>query len=252
MSIVYDVTGPKVRLGLLWFAVALASIRWGRFAVAVVFGLVAGVAALQTVRAWRYKRLGTNQVVAGSIAVLLPLAAAVGTGFLGLVVLGCAGAALVSPLYEGRDRDGAVVAAAQTLRCSMPVGMAAASMVLAVRLDIAVALVLLLLVSAYEAGDFIVGSGADNSWEGPAAGIAAVLATALCIAVLSSPPFRGPDTWVFAALVAVGCPLGQIAGSVILPDAAARASALRRLDSLLLLGPLWVWLVGLYIGRVGS
>ncbi len=232
--------------------VAVLSIRTGRFASGLVFGAVAGVAALQTVRAWRYKRLGAHSAVAGSVALLLPLAAAVGTGFLGLVVLGSVGAAVVAALYEGRSRDNAVVASSQTLRCSLPVGMAAASLVLALRLDISVALVLLVLVSAYEAGDFLIGSGADNSWEGPAAGIASVFAVSLCFAVFGVPPFHGSDVWVFAGLVALGCPLGQVAGSMILPDAAAKAPGLRRLDSLLLVGPAWVWLVGLYIGRVGA
>ena len=252
VAVVYDVAGPRVRLGVLWFVVAVLSIRFGRLPTALVFGSVAAVAALQTVRTWRYKRLGAHNAVAGGVALVLPLAAAVGTGFFGLVVVASVAAAVVAALYEGRDREGAVVAAAQTVRCSLPVGMAAASMVLAVRLDISVALLLLVLVSAYEAGDFLIGSGADNSWEGPAAGMAAVFALSLCVAVLSVPPFHGADAWVFAALVAIGCPLGQVAGSVILPDAAARAPALRRLDSLLLTGPAWVWLVGLYIGRVGA
>lgn len=252
LAVVYDVTGPRIRLGVLWFAVAVASIRLGRFVGAVVFGAVAAVAALQTLRAWRYKRRGGHNIVAGCTAFALPVAAAIGTGFLGLVLLGCVGAAVVAALCEGRNRDSVFIAAAHTIRCSLPVGMAAASIVLAIRLDISAALLLVLLVSAYEAGDFLIGSGADNSWEGPAAGIAAVLALSLCTAVLSVPPFHGPHTWPFAALVAVGCPLGQIMGSLILPDAGAKAPALRRLDSLFLLGPAWVWLVGLYIGRLGA
>jgi hypothetical protein len=34
---------------------------------------------------------------------------------------------------------------------------------------------------------------------------------------------------------------------LLLPDATVRAPALRRLDSLLVIGPLWAWLVGLYV-----
>jgi hypothetical protein len=251
LAIVYDVTGPKVRLGVLWFLLALFVVRWGPFPTALVYGAVASVAALQTVRAWKYHRLGAHTAVAATVAGLLPIAAAIGTGFLGLVVLLSAGAAYVAALYDGKDRDGSIIAGALTLRCSVPVGLAAASMVLAVRLDISVALVLLLFVSAYEFGDYLVGSGADNSWEGPVAGIVSILCVNLILAVFRVPPFHGPDSWAFAALAAVCCPLGQFAGSIVLPDAAAKAPALRRLDSLLVLGLAWVWLVGLYIGRMG-
>jgi hypothetical protein len=52
---------------------------------------------------------------------------------------------------------------------------------------------------------------------------------------------------VFGGFAAFCCPLGQIAASAILPSADARAPALRRLDSLLLLGPAWALLVGLLL-----
>lgn len=251
LAVVYDVAGPRVRLGVLWFAAALLAVRLGQTSTALLFAAVAAVAALQTVRAWRYHRLGAHKVVAGAGAFVLPLAAAIGTGLLGGVLLLVVVAAVVAALYEGRDRDGIVVAAASTVRCSVPVGIAAAGMVLAVRLDISVALVLLLFTGVYKAGDFLMGSGADNSWEGPAAGITAIFATALSVAVLGVPPFHGADTWAYAALAAVLCPVGQVLASCILPAADAKAPALRRLDSLLLLGPAWAWLVGLYIGRSG-
>ena len=45
---------------------------------------------------------------------------------------------------------------------------------------------------------------------------------------------------------------GQIVASAMLPAAAARAPALRRLDSLLVAAPLWAGLVGLYITRAGA
>jgi hypothetical protein len=42
-------------------------------------------------------------------------------------------------------------------------------------------------------------------------------------------------------------PFGPLAASVILGDRDARAPALRRLDSLLLLGPVWAWLAAVLL-----
>ena len=72
---------------------------------------------------------------------------------------------------------------------------------------------------------------------------------AICaaIAVLRVPPFDGGAVFVFGGFAALFCPLGQVAASALLPRADARAPALRRLDSLLLLGPAWPLLVGLLL-----
>jgi len=60
----------------------------------------------------------------------------------------------------------------------------------------------------------------------------------------SIPPFNSAtQAWVVGGLVAVLCPLSQMAASLLLPRAGARAPALRRLDSYLLTGPAWLWLL---------
>jgi len=100
------------------------------------------------------------------------------------------------------------------------------------------ALVLLLLVSAYEMGDFIVGSGASNPMEGPLAGMTAAMLLALPLAVLLVAPFDAAGAPLLG-LSAAACPLGQVVASAMLPDAGATAPALRRIDTLLVLGPLW-------------
>jgi hypothetical protein len=51
----------------------------------------------------------------------------------------------------------------------------------------------------------------------------------------------------FGALAAGLCPIGQLLGSAILPRSDARASALRRIDSLLVLGPAWVVAIWFYV-----
>jgi hypothetical protein len=70
------------------------------------------------------------------------------------------------------------------------------------------------------------------------------------VAVLQVPPFDGEAAFTFAALAAVACPLGQLLASALLPAADAKAPALRRLDSLLLLAPVWCWTVGLFMDSV--
>jgi len=104
--------------------------------------------------------------------------------------------------------------------------------------DVTSAVVLLLLVSAYEAGDFIVGSGASNSVEGPLAGATTSLVLAFPLALVLMPPFDHAGL-ALLGFVAAGPPLGQVMASALLPRAGASAPALRRIDSLLLLAPIW-------------
>ena len=138
-------------------------------------------------------------------------------------------------------------AAGATLQCALPPGFAAAGVVLTLRLEIGAAVTLVLLVAAYEVGDYLVGSGAASSLEGPIAGIVAIAAMCFILAVLRVPPFDGGAVFVFGGFAALGCPLGQVTASALLPRVDARAPALRRLDSLLLLGPAWPFLVGLLL-----
>lgn len=243
VGVVYNIDGPRVRLGLLWFLLALASLAAGRLAVAGVYGAVAAVGAAQAAVAWRRAARGARQgtvrpnaAVAAAVAAALPLAAAVSTALLGAALL----AGVAACLLTGGVRRGA-----RTLQCAAWVGGAAASVVVAHRYEPWAAVALILVVSAYEVGDFIVGSGAGNRLEGPIAGAASVLVVQFCVSAFGLPPFKLPDGLGFAALAAVLCPAGQLAASLVLPSAAARAPALRRLDSLLLLGPAWASLAGL-------
>jgi len=55
------------------------------------------------------------------------------------------------------------------------------------------------------------------------------------------------DAGYCTALATVCCPIGQLVGSALLPDPDSPAPALRRIDSFLVLGPLWAYLLGLYL-----
>jgi hypothetical protein len=92
----------------------------------------------------------------------------------------------------------------------------------------------------HDVGAYLVGTGAVNDWEGPVAGIAAIVCVTLFVAVLV-PSFGGGGPFLLGLVAAALAPLGPLAASVILGDRTASAPALRRLDSLLLLGPVWAW-----------
>lgn len=63
---------------------------------------------------------------------------------------------------------------------------------------------------------------------------------AFALWVITFVPFRDNALLSFGAIAAGLCPLGQLMGSAILPRSDAKAPAVRRLDSLLVLGPVWV------------
>ena len=107
----------------------------------------------------------------------------------------------------------------------------------------------MLLASAYETGDYLIGSGSANAAEGPLAGAAAVLVMALAVAALGVPPFDVGQAMAFGLAVAPLAFAGQILASAMLPHSRAFAPALRRVDSLLLAAPLWYLGVDLFVLR---
>ncbi len=238
----YDIDGPRIRLGLVWFVVLLVAVALGPWPLAVVMALVAGAAASQTSAAWRRVGMAANAPVAGLSALALPLAAALGTASLGLACVVVALVAVATSALTRAHRRGRRIwaMAGLTLRCGFPVGLAAASLVVIRHQEIGAAVSLVLLVSAYDLGDFVVGTDAATPIEGPVAGIVAALVVAFALGVFAVPPFVVSSALIFGGLAAVLFPLGQLVATELLPAAAARAQALRRLDSLLLVGPIWM------------
>jgi hypothetical protein len=239
LAVVYDIDGPRVRLGVGWFLLALVGVFLGPVTAALVYGAAAGWAARQVVRAWGSiawqadvaAGLGAVPVVAalgGTRALIAALAVAV----VGAVVAACA------PGGERLSGRGGRAAALGILLLSIVPAAGAASMVLVRGDSRAAAVVLLLLVSAYEMGDFVVGSGASNPVEGPLAGITTALLVGVPLVLLLVNPFDDAGA-ALLGFAAAACPLGQLAASALLPDAGASAPALRRIDTLLVLGPLW-------------
>jgi hypothetical protein len=250
LAVVYDTAGPRVTLGVLWFAANVVALVVGPVLLVPLYAIAAGLAGFQAATAWRRAGADAAPWAAGAAGALVVVGATWGIGSMGLGVLVATAIALLAAGLHHRSARPLLEAAGITLQSGLPGGIGAAGLVLTLRLEIGAAVTLVLLVAAYEVGDYLVGSGASSVVEGPIAGIVAIAAICSAIAVLRVPPFDGGAVFVFGGFAALGCPLGQIAASAVLPSADARAPALRRLDSLILLGPAWALLVGVLLQQL--
>ena len=241
-GIVYDIDGPRVRLGVIWFLAVLVASAVGVVALGILLGGVAALAGAQTARALRTRWRRPDIATSAFLAAAIPLAAIVGTGLAGVAVVGAAVFSVVMSSIRA-DRTDPVIDAGAVLRAAVFVGLAAASLVILYRFDVGAVVTLVMMVSAYEVGDYLVGSGATNVVEGPASGVLALVVLTAAVAVIQPPPFVGTGLWVYAGFAAIAAPLGQVVASAILPRAGAPARALRRLDSYLVAGPVWVVLL---------
>ena len=229
---------PHVRLGIAWTVLTVAVVVAGRPFLGVWMAALAVIAAVQVTKAWmgRGERPVSWMAVAGAGA--LPLAAAGGVKTLNVVIIVTFVLVLlarVRTMTKAPSRDVAL-----TMMIAVPIGLAAASPVLLRGLGISPPLALLAFAAFHDVGAYLVGTGAAAWWEGPVAGSAAIVCVTLFVAVLV-PSFHGGSPFLLGLLALVLAPLGPLAASVILGDRDAPAPALRRLDSLLLLGPVWAW-----------
>ena len=237
-------------MGVAWAVSVAAALGLGRLAfglplLCVVLSVVAAAAAAQIVQAWHPARSDVLRIAAALGAAAVGLSAAFGSRPLGAALLVVVGCGLVVCVVQATRRASLFALAALVLQSALPVGVAVASVQLTLDHDIGSAIILLMMVMAFDLADFVVGSGASGVFEGPIAGAIAIVLIAAVAAVIKAPPFDGALVWFFAALAAVLCPLGQVTASWLLPDATTRASALRRLDSLLVVAPVWAVLVAL-------
>jgi hypothetical protein len=232
---------PHVRLGLLWAALTVGASAAGEVWLAVWFAAVAGIAAGQLSHGWRRKGARPIQGVAMLSAAAMPLAALAGADAMTGVVVATVGAALAvrlllatGPSIGKPTRD-----VAFTLAAALPAGVAAASPVLVRGIGLTETLVLLSMVFAYDAASYVVGTGSSGPWEGPVAGAVATLPVTLVVAAVLVNPFTGSSPLVLGLVAMLAAPLGQVGAAALAGDVGA--PALRRLDSLLLAGPVWAW-----------
>lgn len=242
----YDIEGPRVRLGLAWFAGALVAFVAGLVGVVVYFGVAFAAASSHCLRTWRARGADVDPTVAlGATAGAVALSA-FGPRLLGVGILALVGVACAVSL----SRDGSGLSMANVglvLQCTLPTALAGGCLVLLADREVWSAIALVLLVSAYETGDFIVGSGSANSIEGPLAGGAAVLVMSLVVAAAGFPPFGVGEALGFGVLVAPLALAGQYLATAMLPHSRAFAPALRRVDSYLLAAPVWYLLASVLI-----
>ena len=241
LVVVEDDTVPHVRLGLAWATVTLGWTLLGTGWLAAWMAAVAFVATGQLARAWRRKGARPIQPVAMLVAGAAPLAALGGgdaiTAVLVIGFLLTLIARLVlatGPSLGKPTRD-----VAFTVAACVPMALAASSVVLVRSIGLTEAVVFLAFVFAYDAASFVVGSGGASWWEGPAAGAVATLPVTLVIAAVLVNPFDGASPWLLGACAALLAPVGQAGMSYLLAD--VEAPAIRRLDSLVAMGPVWAW-----------
>jgi hypothetical protein len=242
LAVVYDVKGPRVSLGCAWFAVVVLALLAGRFALGLLYSLTASAAAFQAAFAWQKAGARPHRLAAGAGALGIGVCGALATPLVGIAILAFVGVSLFFSYgiaARSRGRLDPIVMTSFTIRCGLFAGFAAASVGITARYSLTGAVGLVLIVSAYEVGDFLVGSGANNPYEGPVAGAAAIVVVTFAITALGLKPFVFPGSFALAALAAVLCPMGQLVASLILPKVDAPATALRRIDSLLVLAPAW-------------
>lgn len=238
------VVGPHARLGVVWAVAWVTALTAGRWPLALLLAPCAGLAGVQAARTWRSRpRPRPAAPMAGAGAALLVLAAPAGP-----VAVGVAAGLVVAVVVAAAAAAGPRRAdPGLTLLIAGTVGAAAASPVLLLRSGLVPVFVLLALVSVHDASVYVVGTGARSGWEGPAAGAAAMAAFTLAVAAVLVPPFRGASPWVLGSLAIALTPLGPYAGSALLGHQGARVPALRRLDSLLVVAPVWCLVAALVL-----
>jgi hypothetical protein len=267
VAVVHDISGPRVRLAVLWSAAVAAALLLGTAALAVVFGATAAIGSLQVAARWRQAGEPANQPLAAIGAALIVAASTLGNVWCGVAVLAFAAAALVFP--EGFDQpsasadndgEGSTAArlrrgldhAANTLGPGLAMGLAGAAAIQTARVENTAFLFLFVAVSTYDAGDFLCGAGYDTRIGGPLAGVLGVVVVTVVLYVAEPPPFRGTETLWAGAALAVGCPLGQWLASWLLPTARAKAPGLRRLDSWIISAPSFLVVLWLIDRRQGA
>ncbi len=250
-AVPYFTDGPKLTFGVLWFVLLAGGALLGfnydnaavsSVAVALVTSVVAGLAGLQTGFAWFPKNPATRTWTAVA-AFVTGISGFYGPwGVLIGLVLGFLILTVYLIIYRGHRRSAAQLFDVLS-RSAIPVGLASASLGAMAFRNLPVLIALILLVSAYEVGDFLVGSGAFNPVEGPMAGLIAAGVVAFFLFLIQPDPFSSETIIMFVVVAGICCIAGQYLASALLPRGNAWAPALRRLDSYLLAAPLWLLLL---------
>ena len=238
---------PERWFGVLWAAAALAAVFAGPGWAALVFAPTAGLAAVQASATWR--RTHRRRPIDGAAGLgAVALVAAAALGLTALLVTGVVVFVLTIVLdrvIAARHRAGLVRSPRSLLRTLTVLavtGAAGAAPVALRRLSAhgaVPALVLCTYALVYDASSSLMGTGPSRRSDGLLAGQLSIVAVTMAVASALVPPFGGWRPWILG-LVALGTtPLGPLVGTAVLGQPGRRVPALRRLDSLIVLGPVW-------------
>ena len=231
-----EADGPRIRLGIAYGFAAVVLLISGGVVLAVGAGLLGATAATQTARSWGALRPVRYLAFGGGL--FIPLAAAVGPVGVAAGIVAVLIAAVV--LSGPRSTDLALVARVALIPIACGVAVAAP---VALRGEgLAAVGVLVASVLLYDATVFVMGADAKWRWEGVVPGLVAVVAVTLFAAAVLVPPFRGAAPWVLGGLALAALPAGAVVGALLRGPEPRPVPALRRIDSLLVLGPLWLLL----------
>jgi len=227
----------------VWAIGSLIVVLVGPVVTALWMAPVAAAAAAQAARSWR-RTSGNHRPAsqpAFAAAAVVVLGAAFGVAALiGAALVAAVGAAawatVIATREEGDSASGSDVVL--TLVCAFLPAVAAVGPVILRSNGLVAALVVMTYALVYDAGSWVIGSGSRHRWIGPLAGMACIGSITLGVGSVF-PQFKGDSAWQLGVLAAVLAPLGPVAASLLVGDRRAPMPGIRRLDSLVLLGPIW-------------
>ncbi len=260
-SVPYRTEGPKLTLGVLWFASVLGSWWFAGLLTIVPISVAVTVGGFQVGHSWltdpaagpwatsvrQSITVPTFRFVAAVLALLTALGGWGGAFGLGLSTVVTTLLALLAGAWFGGGIgiERAFEVGALLVRSAVPVGVAGGALVAVAVSEPQAFVVLFILLSAYEGADFLVGTGSSNAIEGPVAGVVSVGVAAFALRLIPPEPLTQASLTAFAVLTALCCVVGQLLAAAILPRGGAYAPGLRRLDSALVAAPLWLVLLPL-------
>jgi len=241
-----DLHGPKVLAALVWAVGTTVAVLVGPIALSWWLAPVAAAAAAQATRTWNQRPRSTPYGRA------LPAAAFVGAGFtvlcaaFGVAAL-VAGAVLAmvftaawattAATRDAGDEASGVDVMLTVLCAAVPAAAAVAPVELRAH-GLVAALVLVTYALVFDVAAWVVGSGSRHRWIGPLAGMVCIASITVGIGSIF-PQFHGDSALKLGVLAAVLAPIGPAAATLLLGDRRKRVPALRRLDVLVVLGPVW-------------
>jgi len=234
------VGAARVSLGVGWFLVMMGALWVDIILFAGALAVVAGVAAWQS-----SVRSGSRRLLAGVVAAASVGATGLDPALAGILILaGVVGTVVVAAVGPSAKLERATVVG-NLLAGWVPPVVGACSTIAVAHLELGSAVVLLWAMAMSDAGTYLVGYGTPRSWPGPLAGAVGVVVVIHMTVQLGMPPLDPTTATSHALVLAVGLFLGPVLCRTVVSSPGA---ALRRLDALVVAGPLWWVLVSRLIG----